>query len=173
MTDLKYTTEDAIARLLQGRLEIQPTSLGRTPIDPDLLAQIASQAEATLDNALRSLYKLPLKTQHPTLAEFVELRCLCRLIPVHFQRESVSDDRGLGNEACKQAETILSQLEAGLIKLPGELEVINLPVGLHRQQTFVRPYNPNTATDAGFGGRREKNHFSEVDPFGSAQGPRP
>lgn len=161
---LQYTTEDAIMRLLQGRLEIVPNAMGRTPIDTELLAQVAEQAEAALDNALRHLYKLPLVGKHPTLAEFVELRCVCRLIPVHFQREAISDDKGLGNEACKQAEMILSRIEAKEIQLPGEAPVIDTPVGLHRQQTFVRQYNPATAVDVGFGGQNpDRNRFSERD----------
>jgi len=162
---LTYTTTANIMRLLQGRLELVSSgSFGRTPIDPLLLDQVAAQAEATLDNVLRRLYQLPLQAAHPTLAEFVELRCVCRLIPVYYQRESASDDKGLGNSACGEAEAILERIESGAIKLDGETPIVDTPIGLQRQQTFVRQYNPNTVQDVGFDGRNpNRNRFSEVD----------
>ena len=148
---LTYTTEDRIMRLLKGRLETTPSSFGRTPIDPDLLDQVGEQAEAALNNVLRRLYQFPLQSaDHPTLAEFVELRCVCRLIPVYYQRESVSDDRGIGNSACTEAEAILARLESGAIELDGEIPIPEVPSGLQRQQTFVKRYNASTITEVRF-----------------------
>jgi hypothetical protein len=158
---LKYTTEEAIMRLLEGRLELVQSAFGRTPINVELLDQVAVQAEATLDNVLLRVYKLPLAGTHPTLAEFVELRCVCRLIPVYYQGKDASDDRGIGNSACGEAEVILARLEAKEIKLPGEVPVPDVPVGLRRQTTIVRPYNPSTVEDVGF--RQNSRRFSERD----------
>jgi phage gp36-like protein len=146
MTELLYTAIDAIMRRLTGRLEqYGATAMGRTPIDIELLNQVAEQAEARLTNALRSLYKLPLKAAHPTLAEYVELRCVCQIIPVYFQRQNVSDDRGLGEIACTEASTLLVELEMGKIRLDGETPAAQQPAIYAQAQTIVRRRNPGLA----------------------------
>jgi hypothetical protein len=143
---LLYTNSDAIMRRLAGRLELYGAqALGRTPIDVVLLEQVAEQAEARLTNVLRSLYKLPLKITHPTLAEYVELRCVCQIIPVYFQRQNVSDDRGLGEIACTEAATLLVDLEMGKIRLDGEVPAAQAPAIYAQAQTLVQRRNPGLA----------------------------
>ncbi|HEY9826052.1 MAG TPA: hypothetical protein V6D19_11425 [Stenomitos sp.] len=144
---LLYTTNEAIMRRLKGRIELAgPTALGRVPIDAALLAQVAEQAEERLNNVLRKIYQMPLqRPEHPTLAEYVELRSVCALIPVHFQRQNVSDDRGLGEVACKDAEGILKALQSLEILLPGEILIPPPPQGVNFGQTVVRKYTPGTA----------------------------
>jgi phage gp36-like protein len=143
---LLYTNSDAIMRRLTGRLEqYGVTAMGRTPIDIEFLNQVAEQAEARLTNVLRSLYKLPLKAVHPTLAEYVELRCVCQIIPVYFQRQNVSDDRGLGEIACTESATLLMDLELGKIRLDGETTAAQQPAIFAQAQTIVRRRNPGVA----------------------------
>jgi phage gp36-like protein len=143
---LTHTTPEAIMRRLKGRLELYGSSaFGRTEIDPALLKQVAEQAEARLNNVLRSRYKLPLKAQHPTLAEYVELRSVCAILPVYFQRQNVSDERGLGELACKEAAELLEELEMGRIWLEGETLVPSQPARFSDGQTFVQHRNPTAA----------------------------
>lgn len=139
-------------RRLKGRLELyNQSAMGRTTIDPDLLEQVAQQAEARLTNALRQLYRLPLQGVHPTLSEYVELRCVCSIIPIHFQRQNVSDERGLGELACKESATLLEQIESGLIRLSGEVAVIPKPPNTYKTgQTLVRTRTPGAAESIKF-----------------------
>lgn len=142
---LKYTTEDAIMQRLEGRLEhIGPTALGATVVNSALLSTLAAQAEARLDNALRAKYQLPLQDKHPTLAEFVELRVICTIIPIYFQGGGISDDRGMANPACKEAIAILTEITNGAITLPGEREAIAFEPN-PAQSTIARQREPGVA----------------------------
>lgn len=133
---LLYTTTEAIMRRLTGRLAATQQSLGQTPIDPLFLAQVAEQSEARLTAAIKDIYKLPLKSAHPILAEYVELRCVCSIIPVYFQRQNVSDDRGLGELSCREAEKLLEQIRSQMIELEGE-EAKQEPDGIYSGATIV------------------------------------
>jgi phage gp36-like protein len=148
---LTHTTPEAIMRRLKGRLELYgSTAFGRTEIDSELLEQVAEQAEARLNNVLQSRYQLPLKTAHPTLAEYVEQRCVCTIIPVYFQRQNVSDDRGLGETACKEAAMILAELEDGKIRLEGETLIPSQPTRYSDGHTFVQRRTIKTAENLEF-----------------------
>jgi phage gp36-like protein len=117
----KYTTDPAILRRLKGRLELIGAAFGRTAVDPLFVTQLAEQAEARLDGVLKRVYQFPLKSNaHPFLAEYVELRVCCSIIPTYYQGENVSDDRGFGSNCCKEAAAILEDLLNGTIDLDGE-----------------------------------------------------
>lgn len=142
-----YTTTDAVMRRLRGRLEqTQASALGRTVVDQDLLPQVICQAEQRLNNVLGQRYKLPLQDPtHPSLAEYTELQSVCQLIPIHFQQQSVSSDKGLSEIVCKQASDLLEAFKNGEILLPGE-ELIPEPVaGFNTGTTFVRQRTPGVA----------------------------
>jgi phage gp36-like protein len=122
MYEYKYTTEDSIMRRLKGRLELlSGSAFGRTNVDTQFVEQLADQADARLEGVLKRVYAWPLKSNaHPFLAEFVELRVCCQIIPTYYQGVDVSDDRGFGSNCCKEADKLLKELLEGAIVLDGE-----------------------------------------------------
>ncbi len=63
---LQYTTVDAIARRLRGRLEVNKSALGggmgglaAQQVDLLLIEQLGTQVEVRLDVALAQIYMLP------------------------------------------------------------------------------------------------------------------
>jgi hypothetical protein len=109
-------------RRLKGRLELlSGSAFGRTGVDTQFVEQLAAQADARLEGVLKRVYAWPLKSNsHPFLAEFVELRVCCQVIPTYYQGGDVSDDRGFGSNCCKEADKLLKELLEGTIILDGE-----------------------------------------------------
>jgi phage gp36-like protein len=117
----KYTTTENIARRLQGRLELISGGFGQREVDTELLDQLHEQAQARLDGVLKRLYTWPLNSSsHPTLAEYIELRVCCSIIPTYYHGQGASNDGGFGDNACKEAEKLLTELTEGAIALDGE-----------------------------------------------------
>ena len=125
-----YATDNdrnsAIERKLSGRLEFSGggSTLGRTPLDSDLVNQVASQAEEWLATGIKSAYAWPLqKPQRVTLQEIVEDRAVCKLIMLRYYGQSPSNEgNDYGRSLCKQAEKALNDLLEGKIVLDGELK---------------------------------------------------
>jgi hypothetical protein len=120
MADFKYTTTEAIARRLTGRLELISGGFGQRQFDPEFLDQLHGQAEARLDGVLKRLYTWPLASNaHPVLAEYIELRVCCQIIPTYYHGQSASNDGGFRDTTCKDAEKLLTELLEGTIALDG------------------------------------------------------
>ncbi len=138
----KYTTTEAIMRRLKGRLElIAPSAFGRTAVDTEFIeGQLQPQAEARLDGVLNRVYQMPLKSSaHPFLAEYVELRVCCQVIPTYYHGEDVSSDRGFGSNCCKEADKLLKELLEGTIALDGETRLPDqTPTPLRKSGNTIR-----------------------------------
>jgi hypothetical protein len=125
---LKYTTTEAIARRLRGRLQIGTVQApyGATVVVDELLEQVGAQVEAQIDAILREVYKYPLNAEaedntqsRPILAAIVEKGVICELADVHFYQGE--DGNSYGREMCKQYKAALDALRIGNPQLPGEV----------------------------------------------------
>jgi phage gp36-like protein len=121
MADFKYTKTENISRWLVGRLELISGGFGQRQFDPEFLDQLHTQAEARLDGVLKQLYTWPLvSNNHPILAEYIELKVCCSIVPTYFHGQGASNDGGFKDNSCKEAEKLLTELKEGTIALDGE-----------------------------------------------------
>ncbi len=122
MTGLKYTTINAIARRLEGRLQLggSQSPFGDKVVDDDLICQVAQQVEAKVDAWLRQIYVLPLQYPHKEVESVVEKLAIAELIPVHFtgsDSDSISSyGKLMYDEGMKEAK----MLGSGDIQLENE-----------------------------------------------------
>lgn len=130
---LLYTTKEAIANLLRGRLVVggQQFPFGPTTIDDNLIEQIGAQVEAKLNAQLKTVFTLPLANPtSPILASIVEAGILCRLLPTHATGDElptsgdVGVDRSFAGFYCKAYSAELQTLLSGTIALTGELPAV-------------------------------------------------
>jgi hypothetical protein len=116
---LKYTTPEAIALRLRGRLEFNQSvtggafgqNLGAKQVDFQLYEQVAQQVEAKLNMALSMIYELPIPLTAvdaiKILASIVEKFVVAEIASVHFQQvQSATEggDAGFGAVMLKQAK---------------------------------------------------------------------
>lgn len=121
---LTYTTIDAIALRLKGRLRVggSPVAFGSTVADPALIEQVGTQVESRVNAQLRQIYKLPLrKTQHPELASIAEKLTIAELVPVYYYGQEPSLDGSFGRLMKDQGEKELTDLGSGDVILEGEI----------------------------------------------------
>jgi phage gp36-like protein len=122
---LQFTTVEAIGRRLIGRYDLgMAPSYGHTLVPPELIEQLASQAEALLSSVLMARYVWPLQDMtYAVLAEFVELHTVCNLNPIQFSDNRAGgdvSDAQLVHHACTRADQLLKLLATGQLFLPGE-----------------------------------------------------
>lgn len=118
---LQFTTKEAIAARLRGRLQLggPAATLGGQVVDEDLIYQVGRQIESRVVAALRQIYQLPLRqTTHPELASIVEKLAIAELLPVHDQAEAATEFARL---MYKQGSDELADLASGNVMLEGEL----------------------------------------------------
>lgn len=122
---LTYTTTDAIARRLRGRLRIPtatlnpmqpPANITQQTVDLDLIEDIASQVEDKIDMILGQIYEMPLANKHPILAGIVERLVIADIMLTHFQSSfspELGGDSNFGGVMYKKAQEDLAMLVAG------------------------------------------------------------
>ncbi|HEY9657674.1 MAG TPA: hypothetical protein V6C65_04355 [Allocoleopsis sp.] len=115
---LIYTTVEAIARRLQGRLTLNGTpAMGGQTVDPELVEQCGVQAEDYMNLVLGQIYVLPLQKTHAILADVAESLTISKLMEVHFQGTSYpapgADVAGAAGDLRRHAEMILQALTVG------------------------------------------------------------
>lgn len=94
---IKYTTVEAIALRLVGRLELPETSdpqnlfsntLGSQRVSPKLIEQLAKQKEAYVDSILSVIYEMPLRLisdiTKGVLADIIESFVVADLMKIHY-----------------------------------------------------------------------------------------
>lgn len=127
---LRYTTTDAIARRLIGRLEVIESVSSHQPwggaiagkkADPQTYEQVALQKEAEVNAILRQVYEFPLQlieedTKH-ILSEIVEKLTVAELLDIYYQGSSIpapgSEVSGLASSDRLQAYQKLYMYVAG------------------------------------------------------------
>jgi hypothetical protein len=152
---LLYTTTDAIARRLRGRLQVGGLDLPFQPtnVDDDLIAQIGDQVEAKVNARLRAVYKVPLSGQHPILAGIVEKLTCGEILATHMMGEEQittggnPSDRSYAGFLIRDAQKDLDAIASGDIPLDGETlatgdEAANSNA---RNVTLARKRTPGTA----------------------------
>jgi hypothetical protein len=161
LATLLYTTKEAIANLLRGRLQVGGTQFpfGPTTVDDNLIEQIGAQVEAKLNAQLATVFRLPLaQPQNPILASIVEAGILCRLLPTHASGEElptagdVGVDRSFAGFYCKAYNAELQALLNGTIALEGELPATEPEPQIARNLTIAgqrAPIISTTRIDAG------------------------
>jgi len=120
---LTYTTTEAIALRLKGRLQLAgtPTPFGNTVADPALIEQVGTQVEARVNGVLRGVYRFPLRSvAHPELSSVVEKLVCCELLPIYYYGMENSTDGGQGRLMCDQGKAELAALASGQTVLLGE-----------------------------------------------------
>ena len=129
---LTYTTTDAIARVLRGRLTVDNVfTQGSTDVDADLIDQKGGQVEARINSRLSSVYRLPLSLSDATtaslMASITEKLICCELLPVYYPDMSdITTGTGTGQfdryaaNLCKAGANELDLILSGAITLEGE-----------------------------------------------------
>lgn len=146
---LEYTTPDAIALRLRGRLEFNQgisgsafgQNLGAKQVDFQLYEQIGEQVEAKLNMALSMMYQLPIPQSaliaKKILSSIVEKFVVAEIASVHFQQvQSAADggDAGFGAVMLKQAKEECQNIG---INYPGIATATATPFG--RPESMVLP----------------------------------
>lgn len=119
-----YTTTEAIARRLRGRLKVTTTlSPSSAPsfntqqvVDPLLIQDVLEQVENDLDLTLAQIYEMPLLNRHPILAGIVEKLATAEILQTHYQSTQAVEmggDPGYGALLYKQAMQQMAKLTAG------------------------------------------------------------
>ena len=188
MTELTYTTTEAIARRLTGRLNItdngfsQPwaKNFGELACNEDLIRQIARQKEAFVNSIFRKIYVFPLQLieedTKAILAEITENLIVSDLVNIHYQTSAGSqlnsDVSGLGTNSANRASQLLSMYCVGHgISLPGVpqqmlgMEAIYLPgetLQIQRNDTLTR-------NEVRVVSRRRTEKLNEFDFIGSGR----
>lgn len=119
-----YTTVDAIARRLRGRLKVNntlsstsaPNYNGQQVVDSLLIEDIVAQVEDDLNMTLAQIYEMPLVHTHPILAGIVEKLVVAEILQTHYQSTQVPElggDPGYGGLLYKQAQQQIAKLTAG------------------------------------------------------------
>ena len=179
---LTYTTTQAIARRLQGRLNI-PTNgfsepwtknLGEMVANEDLISQIGEQKEAYVNSILRRIYVFPLslieQDTRAILAEIVENLIVADLMGVYYQSspspQLSNDVSGLGTNSANRAGQLLGMYAAGhRLAIPGvsaqqpDAEAVVLPG--ERLQT--RPPDTLTRNQVMVGNRKVSGELADID----------
>ena len=129
---LTYTTTDAIARVLRGRLTVDNVfTPGSNDVDADLIDQKGDQVEARINSRLSSVYRLPLTLSDPTaaalMASVTEKLICCELLPVYYPDMSdITTGTGTGQfdryaaNCCKAGAAELDLILSGVVTLEGE-----------------------------------------------------
>ncbi|HEY9648148.1 MAG TPA: hypothetical protein V6C88_17360 [Chroococcidiopsis sp.] len=126
---LIYTSRQAIAQLLSGRLTIggSAAAFGPPVVNDGLIDQIGEQVEARVTAALATRYKLPIKNPaNPLIASAVEQLILCRILSIHAigEEQTTSSNQGVDRSytgaSCVRGEAELKALVTGAIALDGE-----------------------------------------------------
>lgn len=129
---LTYTTTEAIARVLRGRLTVDTVfTPGSIDVDTGLINQKGGQVEARINSRLSSVYRLPLALSDPTttalLASLTEKLICCELLPVYYPDMSdITTGTGTGQfdryaaNLCKAGANELDLILSGIILLEGE-----------------------------------------------------
>jgi hypothetical protein len=145
---LQYTTTDAIARRLRGRLEVNKPALGggtgglaAQQVDLLLIEQVGVQIEARLNVALAEIYVTPIPVGATTariiLGGIVEKLVVAEIVMTHFQQSQVPQmggDAGFGAVIRKQAQEELESIFGGHgIYIPGLMSPPIAMPGSYRQ----------------------------------------
>lgn len=145
---LEFTTSEAIARRLRGRLELSKPALGggtgglaAQQVDLKLLEQLGEQVEARLVVALALIYVLPVPLQATAariiLGGIVEKLVVAEIATTHFQQSQVPQmggDAGFGAVLRKQAQEELESIFAGHgVYIPGLMSPPVMTPGSYRQ----------------------------------------
>ena len=179
---LTYTTTQAIARRLQGRLNI-PTNgfaepwtknLGEMVANEELISQIGEQKEAYVNSILRRIYTFPLalveRDTRAILAEIVENLIVADLMGVYYQSSPSpqlgNDISGLGTNSANRASQLLGLYCAGHnLAIPGvtsqqpNMEAVVLP----GEQLQFRPPDTLTRNQVFVGNRRVSGELADID----------
>jgi len=117
---LIYTTTQAIARRLEGRLQFggNPMALGNTVVNDALLDQVGEQIEAKVNLYLQKGYTLPLSLPQPVVAEIVEKLVICEL----FDTLTIGGEGREGDAYCDDAMSLLKAIACGDLTLNTEQE---------------------------------------------------
>lgn len=153
---IKYTTVEAIALRLVGRLELPElndpqnlfsNSLGSQRVDPRLIEQLASQKEAYIDTILSVIYEMPLRltsnTTKGVLADIIESFVVSDLMKIHYlgsQTVGLSQDvAGAAINDRQHAEFLLQVYATGHgIQFPG-MNSIGASPGMTPPQPVLLP----------------------------------
>jgi len=133
---MEFTTTDAIARRLRGRLEIQGqmpafgSNLGASQIDVELLDQVGNQVEADFNAIAKMIYVWPPPVSaiaaRQIVAGIIERLVISELAQTHFQQSQspeMGGDAGFGAVMRKQAfEQIQKYFGGHGIFIPGATE---------------------------------------------------
>jgi hypothetical protein len=127
---LTYTTKEAIANRLRGRLTVGGPQMPFAPttVDDHLIVQVGQQVESRVNAQLKAVYKLPLKTPtNPILASIVEKGVICELMGTHYVGQEANSQDGYGRMMCKQFQEELAEVIGGAIGLEGEISATGSP----------------------------------------------
>jgi hypothetical protein len=185
MADLAYTTTEAIARRLTGRLNItdngfsQPfaKNFGELACNEELIKQIAEQKEAFVNSILRRIYVFPLqlveKDTRAILAEITENLIVSDLINIYYQTTPGSqlntDVSGLGTNSANRASQLLAMYCVGHnISIPGVPQ--QMPgmgaISLPGETLQIQRHDTLTRNEVQIGRRRRSAKLNEFD-FGN------
>lgn len=151
---LLYTTKEAIANRLKGRLVVGGSQVPFQPttVDDNLLEQIGEQVEARVKARLKTVYRLPLTSDHSVLASVVEKGVICELMGTHFVGQEGSEEGGFGRMMCSQFASELNDIINGTIGLDGETLATGSEVPIASNLTIAgqrAPIVSPTRQDAG------------------------
>lgn len=139
---LTYTTTEAIARRLEGRLQFggNPLAFGNAVVSDELLAQIGEQIEAKVNLYLQKAYALPLSLPQPVVSEIVEKLVICEL----FDTLTIGGEGKEGAAYCENAMALLLSISNGefILNSPQETEPRTI-----NQNVSVVEKRAGTATD--------------------------
>jgi phage gp36-like protein len=143
---LGYTTLEAIANRLRGRLQVGGPALafGNTVVDENLIQQVAAQVKGRMDARLKSVYQLPLKNlPNPLVASIQEKLIICELMGTHFVGQEGSEEAGYGRMMCSQGATELKAVLDGEVVLEGE--AVGVGSEISANYSLVLPRLPGQA----------------------------
>jgi phage gp36-like protein len=121
---LTYTTKEAIANRLRGRLVVGGTQVPFAPttVDDNLIEQVATQVEALVDAKLKTVFRMPLTGTHAVLSSIVEKLVICEIMPTHEQQNGGygSQPKSFREIICAQGAAELEEVLSGMVPLDGE-----------------------------------------------------
>lgn len=145
-----YTTLEAIERRLKGYAKTTgiATAFESDPVDPALVAQVVSQVEARVAQALAQRFQMPLVGQHEIVASAVEKLVVCELLGQLYAGQEPSERGGYASLMCQQGKDELKALQNAL--LPGEELLLGSSLTVSAPAVGVRSlpgiYNPPPTT---------------------------
>lgn len=158
---MRYTNFEAIARRLEGRLDVVESqgvsnpwakTLGKIQANPELVEQFGTQVEAYINSIFRKVYEMPLKlTSDETkaiMADITESLVVSRLMATYFRGQPMpqvgSDVSGLASDDRRHAEELIQLYTAGTnIAYPGSFKQANIPGAIHLEPVWLDGESPN------------------------------